>query len=327
MQESILIAFITFAVSLYGLMRGADLLVEGGSDLARKADVSELFIGLTIIALGTSLPELVVSVRSALNGNVELAYSNVIGSNITNILLGLGACAMVSPLHASRGGVKDDLPLYLGLVISFTGAVGLSYFSVDHKGTAYLKTSGGLVLIFFFCVFVVRTYRNRNLHVDDVESEDSVKDSHEINIAKTSLVVVVGLILLVVGGDYAVSSAVTIAKLLGIPESTIGLTIVALGTSLPEGVASLTASFKGKGDMAIGNILGSNFMNISFVLRSSSVLNQITISTQGIIDLLVHLIVAIIFGAFMLRKRPCDESQCGIFVRFTIHILYDICSV
>ena len=300
MNESLWVTFGIFAVSLYGLMRGADLLVEGGGDLARKAHVSELFIGLTIIALGTSLPELVVSVRSAVLGNVSLAYSNVIGSNVTNILLGLGACALITPLHSSKG-IKNDVPFYMLLVVIFTAAI---LFSVDYSKSplsGYLGYIAGGILIAMFFLYLVRVYKNRNLHMDEVEPHE-VED---ISIAKTLVLVAIGIALLIVGGDYAVNSAIKIASILGVSESMIGLTIVALGTSLPEGVASLTAAFKGKGDMAVGNIMGSNFMNISLVLGSSSLLNKLTIDQNGLIDLAVHFIAAGLFGVTMLKKESC----------------------
>ena len=324
MQESVLVAFITFAVSLYGLMRGADFLIDGSGDLARKANVSELFIGLTIIALGTSLPELVVSVRSALTGNVGLAYSNVIGSDLTNILLVLGSCAVVCPLSSSKG-VRNDIPFLMALVLVLTVSV---FSTVDFKLaplSASLSNISGSILILFFLAFIYRTYKNRNLHLDDVEPSHIVHTTDEINISKTIALIVVGLVLLIAGGDYAVSSAVEIAQLLGISETTIGLTIVALGTSLPELVACLTAAYKGKGDMAIGNILGSNFMNISLVLGVSSFLNEISIDFNGLIDLVVHLFVSILFCIVMLRKKqPVIGKAIGsLFVGlYVVYMVY-----
>lgn len=323
MQESVIIAFITFAVSLYGLMRGADFLIDGAGDLARKANVSELFIGLTIIALGTSLPELVVSVRSALMGNVGLAYSNVIGSDLTNILLVLGSCAVVCPLSSSKG-VRNDIPFYFALVLVFTVSI---FSTVDFNASplsASLSNISGSILIFFFLAFVYRTYKNRNLHLDDVEPSQVVHGTDEINVLKTLSLIIVGLALLIAGGDYAVSSAVKIAKILGLSETTIGLTIVALGTSLPELVACLTASFKGKGDMALGNILGSNFMNISLVLGVSSFLNELKIDSDGLIDLLVHLFVSILFCLAMLRKKQAVVGKAMGSIFLALYVAYMI---
>ena len=313
MGETIFITFGIFAVSLYGLMRGADLLIDGGGDVARKFQVSELFIGLTIIALGTSLPELVVSLRSAVLGNVGLAYANVIGSNITNVLLCLGACAMISPLHSSKG-IQKDVPFYFFLVCIFSlfVLVFANYTALEFE--AYLGKAAGAVLLSIFCLYIYRVYGNRRLHIDEID--DDMGGHGDPSLLKSTMLILIGGALLIIGGDYAVKSAIKIASLLGVSETMIGLTIVALGTSLPEAVASITAAYKGKGDIAVGNILGSNVMNITLVLGSSALLNDLTINLQGVIDLAMHFIVASLFCFCMLKKSsPAISKQLGtIFV-------------
>ena len=310
MQQSIIIPFLTFSVSLYGLMRGADFLIDGSSDLARKAKVSELFIGLTIIALGTSLPELVVSVRSAFMGNVSLAYSNVIGSNLTNTLLVLGACAAVRPMNSSAG-VKNDIPFYMLLILFFSAAIAATIDFASKPLSGVISKLSGVGLLLFFAGFIYRTYKNRNLHLDDVNPVEEGERNE--NAVKSVFLITIGLALLLLGGDYAVTSAVKIATLLKIPESTIGLTIVALGTSLPELVTCLSAAFKGKGDLAIGNILGSNFMNITLVLGCSSLVKDININSAGLMDMCIQFFVSIIFSVIMLRKnKPTIGKSLGL---------------
>ena len=196
MQQSIIIPFLTFSVSLYGLMRGADFLIDGSSDLARKAKVSELFIGLTIIALGTSLPELVVSVRSAFMGNVSLAYSNVIGSNLTNTLLVLGACAAVRPMNSSAG-VKNDIPFYMLLILFFSAAIAATIDFASKPLSGVISKLSGVGLLLFFAGFIYRTYKNRNLHLDDVNPVEEGERNE--NAVKSVFLITIGLALLLLG--------------------------------------------------------------------------------------------------------------------------------
>lgn len=311
MPESIYFTIVIFAISLYALMKGADWLIDGSSSVARSLKVSELTIGLTVVAFGTSLPELVVSLQAALQGSPELSYANVIGSNIANILLILGATAIIVPLKAPSD-VKKDIPFFAAAVLSLTAAVLLG--QTGEPSPFLFKSSlglaAGVILLSFFAGFIWKIFKKSRHGLGSVEEEEH----NDIPIRKAWVLVILGLVFIVGGGELTVLSAVSIAQKLGVPESTIGLTIVAFGTSLPELVASLAAAGKQKGDMAIGNILGSNLMNLALVLGSAACVSKIDVAPWGVFDMIVHTLVALIFLALLARNTSKENlgRQTGI---------------
>ncbi len=297
MPDNIFLVLLIFGGSLYALMKGADWLTDGSSQIAKFFKVSDLIIGLTVVAFGTSLPELVVSVQSALQGSGELAYANVIGSNIANTLLILGTSSVVIPL-VTTPEVRKDLPYVFILTIAFVAIVLLNH--IDSPSSflfaVELYWQAGVVLLLFFIIFIIRIFLNNK-----EELADEVEPG-EASFGKSILLVVVGLALVILGGELTVSSAIRIAERVGVPEETIGLTIVAFGTSLPELVASLTMAGKNKGEMIIGNIIGSNIMNLTLVLGTATALSPVKITHWGVLDMLVLTAVSFLFLALMMRK-------------------------
>jgi cation:H+ antiporter len=321
MPESLGLLLVIFTISLYGLMKGADWLIEGASGIARRYGVSELVIGLTVVAFGTSLPELVVSVDASLKGNISLAYSNVLGSNLANILLVLGCTAIARPIHTPTEA-RRDLPFFALLVITFATLVTFGVYPFPAPLEGHLFRFDGIVLILFFGAFIWRILRQKPQAINELAEEESHHLDH-LSVSRLGLVVLAGLVLVILGGDYTVKSAVGIAAQLGVSESTIGLTIVAVGTSLPELVASLVAAGKQKSDLAVGNILGSNLMNLALVLGCALILRPLSLNAFDFIDMIAHTIISLIFLGLLLRKgaKPQLSRHIGsIFV--IIYIAY-----
>ena len=307
--ESLPLMSLLFIVSLVILMKGADFLIEGSSAIAKYMGVSELVIGLTVVALGTSLPELVVSIRAAIDSKAELALANVLGSNITNILLVLGVTAAIKPVPAPSQLLKKDLPLGALLVGAFT-AIALRPNGDEYLSNGTFPRWGGLVLIGFFLAFVLRLASDKKSgkNIEKEVSKPSLKEGF-----KASYLVVLGSTGLLIGGNYTVESAVNIARIIGLSETTIGLTIVALGTSLPELVASFAAAKKGYTGMAVGNIIGSNLMNLALVLGAAASIKTINISPNAKVDIITMTIVSLsMFTILKWRKSPQLSRPLGL---------------
>lgn len=241
------------------LTLGGDFLVKGSSKIAKKMGLSALVIGLTIVALGTSAPELVVSIQASLTGLDNMAVANVVGSNIFNTLFILGLCSLAAPLI-----VKQDL-LRLDLPVLITSSLGLLYFSLDERisrleGLIFLAALGT-----YLTILLQRSRSEKLIEEDAPQSEESE------SITSSFLFVILGLALLVFGGEWMVDASVVLARDFGLSETVIGLTIVAAGTSLPEVATSLVATYRGEKDIAIGNVIGSNILNILFILGVGSV--------------------------------------------------------
>ena len=305
--DNIFLLVIILICSLAGLMKGADVLIEGSSKLAKKMGVSNLVIGLTVVALGTSLPEFVVSVGAALNQKGELALANVIGSNITNILLVLGATAIITPVPAPSQLIRKDLPLKLLLVMVFTLMAcfpreGFAEF------TGLVPRTGGVILLLFFMAFILRLILDKG----SIE-EDQDEEGQAISLAKPTIQIVIGSIGLILGGKFTVDSAVGIAKFAGVSDTTIGLTIVALGTSLPELVASYAAARKGFTGMVVGNVVGSNLMNLALVLGTAATIAPINVDSKTYTDIItMTAITAGMCAILKWRAKPQIDRPMGI---------------
>lgn len=252
----ILVLFIVLGFAL--LIAGADTLVRGASSLARRLKVPDIVIGLTVVAFGTSTPELVVNLVSAVKGTAGIAYGNIIGSNIFNILGILGICALVKPLQVKTNTTWREIPFALLTSFILLVLVNDSHFLAGAQDI--LTWGDGLVLLGFFAIFLVYTH---NLSKQGADTESN---SRLYPLYLSLLFILGGLAGLILGGNLVVNNAVELARLLGISESVIGLTIVAIGTSLPELSTSLIATFKGKPDIAVGNVIGSNIFNLLFIM-------------------------------------------------------------
>lgn len=254
-------------VGLVLLVKGADWLVDGASKLAKRLGVTDLVIGLTIVAFGTSMPEFVVNMVSVADGATDLAITNILGSNIINTLVILGCSALVCPLVAQRSTVRLDIPLNIVAGVLVLVFVFISS-PMEPKGLSRIE---GLALLVVFAAFLVYTFYTAKADAT------TTTESTPFPLWKCVVLILAGLVGLVVGGEMIVKSAVAIARYCGVAEAVIGLTIVALGTSLPELATSVVAAFKHNNDIAIGNVVGSNIFNVFFILGTSAIIKHLPV--------------------------------------------------
>jgi cation:H+ antiporter len=310
--------YILFAVGFVLLIKGADLLVTGASSLAKRIGVSSLMIGLTIVAFGTSMPELVVSLLASAQGNTDIAIGNVIGSNIANILLILGVSAMIYPLAVQRGTVWKEIPFALLAVVMLI--VMANDVLLDGAASSALSKIDGLALLGFFVIFLYYVFglaKNGNANGEDESVE-------LFSIGRSVLMISAGLVGLVLGGKWIVDGAVAFASSLGVSEALIGLTVVAVGTSLPELATSAVAAYRRNVDIAIGNVIGSNIFNIFWILGLSAIIKPLPFASSLNADLLmVVLATSLLFLALFVGKRQILERwQGGVFV--AMYVAYTI---
>jgi len=258
---------------------GANFLVDGASSVAKKFNISNLVIGLTVVAFGTSAPELTVSIYSALQGEADIALGNVIGSNIFNILGILGITALISPLKVQSSTIWKEIPL--SLLAALIIAVFASDVWLNKEETSFISRTDGLALLGFMAIFLYYTFDIAKKQPDD-ELHNPVKQYSGL---MSVLMIAGGLALLVFGGKWMVDGAVVIAEALGMSKSLIGLTIVAIGTSLPELATSVVAAYKKNSDIAVGNVVGSNIFNVFFILGTSSSIHPLSIGNITPVDL------------------------------------------
>ena len=260
------VAAVFIIVGFIALVKGADYLVDGASAVAKRFGISDLVIGLTVVAFGTSMPEFVVNMVSVAEGSTDLALTNILGSNIINTFVILGLTALVYPIASQKRSRDFDIPMSIiaGIFVLSFVAVQLP-FGEDGRGVGRI---GGAILLLLFCYFLYNTFRHAKDHPDDNElGSEGVK---ELTMRRAIALILGGFIGLIVGGELIVKSAVDIATRMGVSEAIIGLTIVALGTSLPELATSVIAAAKHNSDIALGNVFGSNIFNVFFVLATSA---------------------------------------------------------
>jgi len=274
--------YVMMALGFVLLIKGADFLIDGAVGLARRMGVSDIVVGLTVIAFGTSLPELVVNIMASLQGKSDLAVGNVIGSNTANILLILGVSSLVRPLSVQNNTIWKEIPFAL-LAVGVLGVMAndrlLAGAAVDS-----LALSDGIVLLSFFVIFLFYVFglaQQGAIELDDVPAEGGM------SVGKILLLLLGGFVGIILGGDWIVDGAITLGRDLGVSEAFIGLTVLALGTSLPELAASAAAALKGKVDLAIGNVVGSNIFNIFLVLGTSALINPIDFHPDRNFDVFV----------------------------------------
>lgn len=296
------------------LIKGADIFVEGASKLATKLNIPPIVIGLTIVAFGTSAPEAAISITSSLSGNVDLAVGNIIGSNIMNVLLILGITGCIARLKVNNNTYRYEIPfvMIITLILLMLGKFGESIDRLD-----------GVVLWVLFVAFLYYLYRlvkkGEEVPIDEVE-QLSEKDT----LWKLLLMLILGMAAIVIGSNLTIDSATYIAKAFGISQRLIGLTVIAFGTSLPELVTSMTAAWKGKSDLAIGNIVGSNIFNILFVLGTTALVSPtaITFESGFIIDGIVAIGALFLLYAFIDDK--CYLKKSGAIIMLVGYIAYFI---
>ena len=304
------------------LIKGADLFVDGASGIASNLKVSKMLIGLTIVAFGTSAPELAVGVKSIISGNGDIVLGNVIGSNILNIFLILGVSAVFHSLTVKNNTVKKELPITMLITTLFAVLMSDHIFDKTLKNT--FSRSDGIILLLFFSVFIY--YLISISKKKEVIEEN--KNEKKLPILKAIIYTLLGLIGIVLGSSFVVDSASFIAKGLGVTERFISLTIIALGTSLPELVTSITATRKGEYDIAIGNVVGSNIFNIGMVIGiPTSLLGGIGIINFSFIDISVMIIASVLLFMFSYNDYKISKKEGILFlIIFAIYYSYVIFS-
>jgi cation:H+ antiporter len=312
------ISFILLIVGLVLILLGADALVNGASAVARKYGISEFVVGLTIVGIGTSAPELIVSAISAINGSSDIAIGNVVGSNISNVFMILGVTAIIAPISLTKSNLKYDLPIALGVsLLLFV----LAYDSIFlGKEFNVISRWDGLILFAMFVLFMIYSFKNSASGDQNEESAES--ENRKVNIVKSVLLIVCGLVGLVLGGRLFVNSGSDIARGFGVSDAFIGITVMAVGTSLPELAASVNAAIKKKGQMALGNVIGSNIFNILLILGTSSIIRPLTLGGITMIDMgmMILTTVMIMLSALLISKKEIKRGVGALF--FMIYIAY-----
>ena len=294
---AVVIQLALLAVGFVLLVKGADWFVEGASRVAEKFGIPQLVIGLTIVAMGTSLPEAAVSVSAALKGSAEITIGNIVGSNIMNVLLILGITSVITPIAVQASTVKYEIPFVI-VVSAILMALGYTDNVVGRVDGVILWA---LMLCYLWYLLVMAKKGGG-------QSEETPETDKPMPVWKMLLLIVVGGVMIVVGSDVAVDAATELARIFGMSERLIGLTIVAFGTSLPELVTSATAAIKGKADIAVGNIVGSNIFNILFVVGTSALITPVAYAANFFVDSIVCIATAILLWVLVARNKRLGRA-------------------
>lgn len=293
------------ALGFFLLVKGADWFVDGASGLARKLGIPQLVIGLTIVAMGTSLPEAAVSISAALRGNAEITIGNIVGSNILNILIILGVTALIATLKVADSTVRYEIPFMI--VVTFV------LLWLGYTGGQVTRLEG-IILWVLFLLYL------RYLYMMAKKGKEEEREAEQLSTAKIIGLILAGVVMIVAGSNFAVEGASNLAKALGISQRFIGLTIVALGTSLPELVTSVSAARKHNADIAIGNIVGSNIFNILFIVGTTALITPVTFASGFVVDTLIAAAVGILLFVCVARTKEL-RKKAGIVMLFA-YILY-----
>jgi len=307
-----MITYVLFIAGFFLLIKGADLLVDGSASIAKKLKISSIVIGLTIVAFGTSAPEFIVNIFASAQGNSEIAIGNILGSNIANILLILGISAMIYPVAAKKNTVLKEIPLSL-LAIIILGLMANDMI-IDGGTFSGITRIDGFVLLAFFIIFLYYTFGITKSDEDIVE-KDKIKI---FSYSKAILFIILGLAGLVIGGKWIVDGAIKIAEFFNVSQSLIGLTVVAIGTSLPELATSAIAAYKKQSDIAIGNVIGSSIFNIFWILGASSIIRPLPFNVNSNIDIGMTIFASVLLLAVMfIGKKHVIERWQGAFMVIT----------
>lgn len=311
-----MMTYVLLIVGFLLLIKGADFFVEGSAAVAKKLRVPTMIIGLTIVAMGTSAPECAVSIAASIKGSNAMAISNVVGSNIFNLMVVCGFCALFTPLIVHAKTLKQEFPFSVlaAIVMLIAGFIGMTLGRID--GVILL------VLFAFFLAWMVKSALKARANAEVIE-EENVKDLGNL---QCLLYIIGGIIAIVIGGDLVVDSATEIARNFGLSENLIGLTIVAFGTSLPELVTSAVAAKKGEVDMALGNVIGSNIFNILLVAGIAATVSPMAFLMENVIDLVILIVMSIVVWSFASTKKKIGRAE-GVFmlIIYVAYIVY-ICN-
>lgn len=299
------------------LVKGADLFVDGACGLSNKLKIPAYVIGLTVVAFGTSLPEAAVSVTASIQGSNEIAIGNVIGSNCFNTLVVLGASALFAPVVVKKNLLKRDFPFCLGITILM-----LVLMTTLGGGQIALTRISGIILLAFFAVFMTISVLSGK---KEAKLAESVEEEKPMSLTKCIVLAVVGVAGVIVGGQLTVEGAKSLAEIVGLREKVIALTVVAVGTSLPELVTSIVAARKKQNDIAVGNVIGSNIFNILFILGASATIGTITTDISAVIDASVLVGIVALTYVFSLAKRSINRVEgivmILVYVAYTAYLL------
>lgn len=303
------------------LIKGADLFVDGSSSLAAIFKVPSIIIGLTIVAMGTSAPELAVSTSAAINGSNEIAVSNVVGSNLFNLLMVLGVCALIKPLPLDNVIKRRDFPFSILITIALFAALGVGVLRSTDFATVKMNDTVttlerwmGIALLVVFVIYLIVLIRSA------IKNKTEGEEVKKMSPLKSVLFVLIGIALIVAGGHFVVESAKYIAAAFGMSETLIGLTIVAVGTSLPELVTSVVASRKGENGLAVGNVVGSNIFNILLILGVSGTIHPIGVNLASMVDFAILLAASILVFLFSLRNK-INRPQGAVMILLYVAIM------
>ena len=312
MIEAAILIIIGFVL----LIKGADFLVDGAVGVAKKFHIPEMVIGLTIVSIGTSMPELIVSITSAIEGFSDMAIGNVVGSNVANLLLILGISAILRPLVLKKETRLIDTPICL--------AVSMIFYFIANIGQDVTRIEG-LILIVLFMLFIIYTIiiAIKGKEINNNEKDKQINSKEQMrSTLKSILNIVIGIIALKFGGDLAVNNAVKVAEWFGLSEKIISVTILAIGTSLPELVTTVSAALKKESDIAIGNILGSNIFNMLLIIGVSALIKPITYNLSYNIDMYIAMIAAFVLFLFAYIPPKNQMSRMNGIVYLSIYIIY-----
>ena len=316
-----ILSFILLIIGFVLLVKGADFFVEGSSTIAKYMKIPSIIIGLTSVAIGTSAPEAAVSIIAGINDSNDIAVSNVIGSNMFNLLMVVGVSAIIKPINIQNQIIKKEYPFMLMAIIVF---IVMSFdVLIGNSSDNMITRSEAIILLIFMCVFMYSIISSALQSRKDSASEDVEKPKHSIPL---SIVFTIGgLAGIIVGGQFVVDSAEKIALGFGMSKTLVGLTIVAVGTSLPELVTSIVAAGKGESDIAIGNVVGSNIFNILFVLASSAAITPMSVNALCLTDMLILIAAALFTYAFCITKNKVNRVE-GVFltVSYIAYLAYAI---
>ena len=305
------IQIVLLIVGFVLLIKGSDFFVDGSSNIASILKIPTLIVGLTIVAFGTSAPEAAVSITSSLTGNNALAVSNIIGSNLFNMMLIVGLCALLNELKIGRDVIKIDLP-FLVIITAILSAIIFIGWNISQIEGIFL-----LIIIIGYISFLVYNAKK--------SKESEIVEKPKMSLLRSVIYIVLGIAAIAIGGDLVVDSASYIAIAFGMSETLVGLTIVAMGTSLPELVTSLTALKKDENQLVIGNVIGSCIFNILFVLGASSAISPIAINPNMVVDIMLMLVVTILFYIFGKTQDKYDKKEGAILVGlFIIYMAFAI---
>ena len=320
--QSVPFAVILLILGFAFLVKGADAFVEGCSSIAKRFQVPSLIIGMTIVAMGTSLPETAVSITASVTGNNALAVSNAVGSNIFNLMIVVGVCAILTPVAVRKETLKIDFPFSIvcAVLLLVLGAIGMTLGHVD--GALFI------VLFVIFILYMIKSAQNsrkdnKDMRVEEAEYALEAEEIQIMPVPKSIIFIVLGCAAIAFGSDWVVDGATTIAEAMGVSQTLIGLTVVAFGTSLPELATSIMAAKKNEVDMALGNAIGSNIFNILMVLGIAAAISPMAFITENIIDIVILIAFSAIVWIMAWTKHELSKKEGWVMaILYAVYVVY-----